>query len=435
MANQNSRVYVGGACIEPEDSLYNAVVKRLKAGKTAKRALSCAGEQHICLREACNPETEGDLIRQGWINGPPLSSNVYLCNLGGIHVCTVRSCCFYQNNRPHTCHISGLNAGNDYSGYSKHNPMSWYTKPEYEISGGAINTVFVQEKRVIVNARRLLTQSGSMVDAMISERKKAKRPPPPPGPETVPDKKKPRRSMYNRAPSAKVVRKRAKAIVTLLLHSKHRVTINRRAQTEYDREAHHARETYLSACKDNGQFGFSVDIYRLMADKRSQPLPMVIFNYDETLLTYYVDVICQVWEMVLKYYVHPKHKQFDEDGAEIVPKIDVDSVCLGVLYDMRHGYKIGNTWVLPSDPFLMCNLPRINDLAVFENTKRSKYTKGQDILSTTYDNAINSQVPLAEISISVNGLKESVLVKDGKEVDTTPWILKCRSKRRSPDTL
>lgn len=438
-ANYASRVWRGGAAIERDDPLLARAIGRLKRGKDAKCALSATRRAHICRMDTCRPERESDMILQGHVDGPPLTNNVYLCDGGIVHVCTERSCDYYMNSPTHTCHITGLNIGTNVGCYDKNDSRTWYSKPRDMVTGTSkLSTVYVQEERVTIDRRRLLTQSGSMVDVLIKERKRAiKRaspeaapPVPGPGPEGGATRRPKRATTYNRASSAEAVRKRAQHMVELLLHSSCRNALNKKAYARYQKEANDARDTYLKTCKERGQWGFVTDIYRVVANKLSQPLPLVIFNYNEAVLSYYVDVICQVWGIIVRYYVHPKLKQFDEEGAEIVPKIDVDSVCIGVLYNMRYGYKYGETWLLPRDEFLFCHLPLINDLAEFQGISKPKYTKGTAILTNTYENAVSTNIPLNEISISEEGLKESVLVENGKQVDTTPWILKCRRSAR-----
>jgi hypothetical protein len=433
-AKHTSRLWEGGVSVEPEDPLYARAVGRLKRGKLIKRTLSSKRELHICRLDMCHPEREADMIIQGHVDGPPLTNNVFLCDGGIVHVCTERSCDYYASSPTHTCHITGLNAGVDVGCYDKNDSRTWYSKPRDMMTGvSKTGAVYVQEDRITIDRRKLLTQSGSMVDVLIKERKRAiKRRVSPAEVVVVVSKRSKRVTTYNRASSGEVVRKRAQHMVELLLHSNCRGILNKKAYTRYQKEAKDARDTYLKTCKERGQWGFVTDVYRVVANKLSQPLPLVIFNYNEAVLSYYVDVICQVWGIIVKYYVHPKLKQFDDDGEEIVPKIDVDSVCIGVLYNMRYGYQYGETWLLPRDEFLFCHLPLINDLAEFQGISKPKYTKGTAILTDTYENAVSTNVPLSEISITEEGLKESVLVENGVQVDAAPWILRC--KRRSKGT-
>lgn len=454
------RVSRGGKSIEPDDDIYNDALARLRTAKQSKRKLSYTSAFHVCRPSYCDPENESSLIRQGLLKGPPLTDNVYLCNLGAVHVCTKKSCNLYAGSHDNVCPISGLQAGNIYSSYSKHDGRTWYTRPEFEnIGSSKINSVFVQQTLIAsaVDKRRLLTQSGSMVDVMKQQRRQATKrlrkasslsntttasqvpPPAPPAPCTPTVKehlpsgkvyKRVKRTTYNRATSIKTVRTKAKGITRLLLFSNNRQRLNDKARAMYEKQALDARDTYIKGCMTDGVFAFLTDIYRLMANKRSQPLPLQIFEFDQTLFDYYVDVICQVWKLITKYYVHPKQKQYDEDtGDEIVPKINVEHVCIGVLYNMQRGWKYKDTYLLPLDDFLFCNLPRVNDLPEFNGIGKPACTSGTSILKQTYENAIASKVPLSDLTIKVEHLKETTRYENGEKVDTMPKVFMCTSRK------
>lgn len=455
----HDRVWQGGVTIEPEDPCYSRVLQRLSAAKQAKRKLSRTRVAHLCHKNKCHPENESDLIRQGLLKGPPLTKNVYLCDMGAVHVCTARSCELYGNSFSQVCHISGLQTGNIYSSYSSDDSRTWYSRPEYENRGSSKKTaVFVQESFVTgsIDRRRLLSQSGSMISAMRTQRKQAAKrqrqrvtsmpeqalPPTNIGNTAVAEQPKPaplpsgkaykriKRTTYNKPIPMSTVKLRAEKMVRLLLFSSCRQNLNQKMQAKHEKEACDARDTYIKGCMEDGQFGFATDIYRLMADKLSAPLPLDIFVFDESLFNYYVDVICQVWRLVTKYYVHPKHKQYDEDtGEEIFRKVNVDHVCIGVLYSMRLGWKFNKTFLLPQDNFLFCHLPRINDLTEFDGISKPACTSGSSILKTTYENAVNQSVPLSELTLKVEHLKETMRYENGKEVDTLPKVFLCKSRK------
>lgn len=144
--------------------------------------------------------------------------------------------------------------------------------------------------------------------------------------------------------------------------------------------------------------------------------------YNANLHEYYVQIILQVWRKVLQYFVLPADKEYEGD-VEIPPRIDFETVCLGVLYGMRQGIRIDEYVLLPKDDFLLMHLPIGSDLSYFKirydrwgvwgyfeliphTNRKDRISKGDKILAQTYDNAVSLGVPFNEIMIDVSTLPE-----------------------------
>lgn len=75
-----------------------------------------------CKTQYCDPQNEQTLIRRGKLAGPALTTHVYLCKLGQLHVCHAAECCALG-----PCPVSGMHQGPEYvtASYDKHDSRTW----------------------------------------------------------------------------------------------------------------------------------------------------------------------------------------------------------------------------------------------------------------------------------------------------------------------
>ncbi len=352
--------------MEKNDPLFSKAAYRLRCAK--KDLVEARVANHQCSADFCNPQSEMSLIAAGHLQGPPLTCNVYLCTFGVFHVCTETACDVYTWSDTRTCHISGLQLGHAAeSSYDKNDPRTWRSKP--------MSTPGVAHLRTPIGAPPLV-----VAPALPPRRQRV-----------IPEGE---------------IKYRASAMVKLLLFSPNRIARNREAIQQFAEEAHDAKVTYIRQQAENMQLPFLTDLHRLQGHYTKRRLPLAEFTFVEGLHDYYVNIICQIWAKVIAYYVPEDEKEYEEDGVtEVSPRFDFENVCLGVLYAMRQGLRIGTLMLLPKDDFLLANLPIINELGHFK-IRRNRITKGDKILTQTYENAIASQVAVHDLMIDVNALPE-----------------------------
>jgi len=354
MNQQVGREYAGHA--EPG---YVDVLRRLQG---AKRDLQTSRKVHVCSRAMCNPESEATLISAGSLAGPPLSSNVYLCKYGSVHMCSEHTCDVYQTMRDQTCHISGRTYHTQQlmsSSYDKNDYRTWRA-PDTASQARVPTQTAPRDKA----ARKRMRTKAAAEAAALAKRIN-------PG------------HSHNRVPSDESVLERARTLVTLLLYSTCRKTRNEAFVLECADEAEKATQNYAAQRALIGQLPYQSDIYRIKAHFCSRPLPFVEFAYDEALCEYYARVVLQVWKITCRYY-----------QREAAPRIDVDAVCLGTLYGMRCGQSYNSIMILPRDTFLLNNLPLINALPFFKGVDKKSISRGDRIISEAYETALRQGVPV-----------------------------------------
>lgn len=241
---------------DTKDDRFGEIIHRMRK---AKRDLCNSRALHVCSTKVCNPESEESLIRQGSLAGPPISSNVYLCKFGVIHVCSSSSCTNYGDSHNQTCHISGIQHGVVSSSYDKGDSRTWHKK----------------------------TDVGQ--------------------PRQPPTKK----AKVKKTLSEKVAKERARETVIKLLYSSDRKTRNDVAIAEHTEEAIEAKKTYEKERLVKRQAPFLTDVLRLMGYYSMKQLPLVEFEYDAPLIEYYACVMYQVWKMVLLHTPVAEHLEFE----------------------------------------------------------------------------------------------------------------------------
>ncbi|MBX9635989.1 MAG: hypothetical protein K2Q45_00370 [Nitrosomonas sp.] len=323
--------------------------------------MSDSREEHTCSHAYCNPQSEEHVYR-----GDILSSNVFLCKYGKVHVCTETACTLYLHTANQTCPISGFQHATMVSNYNKNNSRTWNLKLEHVYLG-----VGKRETEPAVVA---------------------------------PDQR-PQKKRRGTIPHQEQLSNHASNIVNLLLFSNARIERNNEAVRIAQLEAEEARQTHLKTRALQKQQPFWTDVYRLTGHHLCKPLPLTIFERNNNLHDYYVNIILQVWERVQKFYVLPKDKVYDLNGIEIVPRLDFTCICLGTMYIMRQGLRLNQHMLLPKDDFLLLNLPVGNEL-VFFKIEKSDINKGDKIITDAYLNAFAIKAPISEIVTDINSLPE-----------------------------
>lgn len=349
---RGARVFSNG-----DDPEFGLVLTRLRQGK---QNLSTSRRVHICSTKTCNPESEQQLIQGGTLPGPAISSNIYLCAYGKVHICSKESCTEYSITQNQTCPITGIQHDAVVSNYDKNNSKTWF---QLKDTTGAL-----------VDSR----QDGNLIE---EEDEPLKKP--------VATKK--RKTASRGLLSKGSILERAREIIVNLLYSSARTKRNAVALEANRVEALKARETYINLRRTHSQqLPYLTDIYRIMTCKLTVPLPLREFELDSARVDYYAHIVFQVWNLLQRYHVPANLKVFDADtGTEIVPRLNFEIVTLGVLYSMRNGITLENYVMLPRDEFLDNNLPRINDDLNYFGVEKKKVTRGTALLIDLYNAAFS----------------------------------------------
>jgi hypothetical protein len=119
-----------------------------------------------------------------------------------------------------------------------------------------------------------------------------------------------------------------------------------------------------------------------------RPVLKILSPVDEKRLSYYVNIVMQIWEKALEILVGTGPK-----GEVTHPKPNVECITLGVLYFMQTGYRVQGIEAIPYDEYLCIHLPRSSDLPALGIDKRHD-TKGTKLLKDMYDSVLHSKVNL-----------------------------------------
>ena len=327
----------GGKTVERNDLLCAQSLLRLRASKPDLE--KTVAKLHICSRTVCNPQSEQMLIDESHLMGPPLTSNVYLCRYGTVHVCTPTACEHYALSNTQTCYISNFQMGPTVSFYDKNNSKSWFSKLEHLSGTPAAAGGGGGGKRI-----------------------------------------KPLTSL-----SPETMLERASDIVKLLLYSVCRHKRNLVAVEEYKQQANNAKNTYIRNQLRQQQLPFYPDVYRVRAFYSSQVLPLREYEYNPVLCNYYTQIVQQMWELVVETNTEPEKNLFD-------------NIVIGTLYALQKGIILQNMTVLPKDDFLAQNLPSGSDLPYF-GMERNRISKCDLLISNLYERAQAQQIPVQRMMI------------------------------------
>lgn len=268
--------------------------------------------------------------------------NLYVCAAGMLHVCSQQSCKLWTwDAQRQTCPISGIQYSSITSDYVRDDPRTWGG------SGGG------------GGGKKVQTTQASLQSA------------------------------------ADHIRDRASAVVKQLLYSNARVECNNAARAQNIARGKEVRARYDENQALHGQPSFWTDRYRIVGRWSTEPLPFVIYVFDQALHDYYVRIITQVWNKVDRYYVTGPAAG---DAHPPPMRADIDCIAVAVLYYMRAGLKYQNVRLLPKDDFILLNLPHVNQLHFFGISK-SNITHGEKIIERTFEMAIARGVPDHELAL------------------------------------
>lgn len=348
--------------IEDEsDPQYGFLVIKLKSSRTDLISGGSKFRNHVCSNKECSPQNNG-------------VSNVYLCRYGIVHICSPTRCEYYAHTQSKTCPLTGIVMEHtivSQNTYDKNDSRTW--KKESELVGALSESKLSEHKK-----REEEDGDGGV---LLLKKKKTN---------------------Y----SEDAMRDNAERVVVNLLYSSSRERRNKVAFELMDEKAKKARQTYVNERFKNRQLPYASDMCRVTATVFSQPLPYVIYSYDEIMIRYYVGIILQVWAIVHKYAIPHKEKVYDAFNVEVIPRIDFESIALAVLYSMREGMEYEGVCALPRDEFLVENLPQLNDLDTYFGVSQNKVTKGTTILLTVYTNAKNDGAPVEDVCLNVSLLPD-----------------------------
>lgn len=336
-----------------DDPDYQRVVSRLRL-----RFGPGPPVNHVCKSECFHDaKSEEALVRTHFIQGPPISGNVFLTRCHTIHLCSENTCRLYTDNG--TCPISGLQYGTMISSYDKNDSRTWYSRPYLESNA----------------------------------------PPPPP-----PMKKKrelPAAATTTNATFPKeLINQLASNVVRLLLWSPKRELRNKRIHEQLTIEANGACANYIKSQRLAKQLPFWTDLFRIRGFMMSQQPMLQILLYDETLHDYYVAIISQVWDRVVKF----RSTEFTEK----LTRADLEAVAIGVLYGMRQNeYRCRGVTLLAKDDFLTQELPSISELGPHFGLERNLVTRGQVLFRKAFEYAFSKGVPHSEIELDTAAITQA----------------------------
>jgi len=300
---------------------------------------------HPQCSKSCDPRSEGSFVHDGHLSGPPISSNVYMCALGSLHICSKTSCEYYGAQHDQTCHVSGIQHGTVISSYDAGDYRTW--RPQ--IPGGP-DALPRPATQVVIKGK---TKKGTKRKAPFAQ---------------------------NGEKVLSADAERAESIVVNLLFSPMRTqrnltaTVANRKNAQkakqgyaYDRKVHHRQLPCLSELHKRGTAALLCE------------LPLKELERDDALVSYYVAVIMQLSAKV-RAYCMPKQR------------MDMDSLALGTLYMLRQGYSHEGRVYLAADAFLDAHLPRINDMIYFAYD-RDKITDGMRMLLALYTTTTGTVAP------------------------------------------
>lgn len=363
-----------GRLIESDaDRDFGRIIGRLKKGKKDLNVTVLKG--HRCSHEECNPQNEEHMVYAGSLEGPPLSSNIFLCKYGNVHICSASSCDLYAYSKSQTCPLSGYQWGLAVCSYDKNDYRTWKRGGHVETSSR--EHVALKLHNVLLFEDKDENEKCKEKEDPLTKKKRVQE-------LLVPPTKKRNTGSSSMVPLSKTgVLERSGDLITILLFSNCRRACNLEALSNFKREAEKAKQTYINRRTEHRQLPYLTDILRLVGHYLSQPLPLIEMEPDEALKNHYAHIIWQVWQNIVEY----TERIQEPDGTLVVPRLDFDMVALGTLYCMREGLQCDGVYVLPSDAFLMNMLPLVRDLDYF-NIKKKKITRGAHFIENTYKRAI-----------------------------------------------
>lgn len=331
---------------------------------------------HICQDAFCNPQNEPDLIHLGALPGPPLTTNVWVCNRGTTHVCTPQHCQLQQASRTGemVCPLSGMVHGVDRRPEQKSDP-DW--TPHWAPLSKAEQKQFQK--------RHKTTPTAKPEYASIIEERAA--------------------NVKRNLPKRRDVTQRAKQTVAKLLYSMVRKRQNDIYRQRCRVRADRAIQAYCLRQKQRNQLPRIPVMMELISNAWIDDLPFAELERDENRIQLYGTIVTQVWDRVLDFMLTP----WEAGGERMMLftqgiRPSADQVILGTLYMMREGYAPNGISLLPQDPYLAHYLPWQKDLHLFGIKKRD-ISPGKNLLRSMYNRALECNVPVHVLRLDYNALQ------------------------------
>lgn len=278
---------------------------------------------------------------------PENIAHIYLCKFRQIHICLPDVCDLLVEG---VCQLSGACYGpSGYSIYDHNDQQTWYDHMDYDVP---------------MTKQRYLSLEGEMVEVAVVAVAAA----------VVPHK----------AISTKEIIKRIEGYIETLFYSSERSKMNAEQTRAHQQKANRAKEAYINKCIASRQLVNMMDLMGIEEQYKWMEAMIDVLPFDQNLLNHYTQLVLRMYHIIQQYS--------DE-------KICLESLTLGTLYYMRQGFSCDGVEVIPRDPFLVKNLPEMNDLRRFGFDKK-KYTRGEKWITYTFECASKKKDDLKKIKLS-----------------------------------
>lgn len=441
----------------------NTMVQLLKLGKGHRLR---SDPFHICNGMGCNPQNELSLVPLDYQMG---NSDVYLCDLGAVHICTQRDCALYINHGM-VCPISGCKYGDEFSYWTidraydidkkvadaapvvvneRNNFMVSSSRTSKMINSSGVSVIRQTKRRRVItkssknmfdldqsclsrvngalsspvqsvvynriNGRPLEIEKEPQNAKLITENT----------PEVSSDAEE---GMVNlKLQREKTLRKgycqmrdKVETLIIRLLYSGIRKQINeeqrRHAEVVWNREKDRYLREVESQCKPVNE----AEMFIIRMNTREHYHEMPIIAKDAKRLKHYVDEVMRIWRVVV---------QYGNPGNVNAGKRLCVKITLGTLYSMTSGgICIQEVYYLKDDPWLLEVLPPIKHLQHFElddisNRRgigfRKAYTEGRKLIAAVFISALTRGAKLSELLGDVNRTTSVYKEVEGKKQATS----------------
>lgn len=349
------------------DKLINQSLLRLQEAKKRAGTFREIAPQpnHICHPQVCAPENEPALISQGCLRAPPLTTDVYLCNHGYIHVCTAERC---NNASFGVCNISGACHG-QYGGYSSYDSQDYRTRR-------TTATEFCKTAPTSISLKRQLQhpEDASNNNAVVETVKRSKT-----SLSSQRRRRRPSQSNHNNSSVASNYYDACRKRIEFLLYDKKRAKINTNITHMMQRKSQNAITQYLHTTQRNA-IPPNVIMMAMIMDNFAPEHNVLLSmpTYSDKLVHRYCVIVLHVFQLVMQY-------------VQIKEKINIEDIALGVLYALRTGLKINNLYVLKPDKKLITILPKPNDLSILQINKKT-LTHAIAVIKLAYTTAMDNGI-------------------------------------------
>lgn len=312
-----------------DDRIAQSVARIIKA----RNDMQPSGRVHRCSNSRCAPLDEASLIQRGQLQEPKITSNIYVCQLGSVHICSESLCELFNATPDKTCPISGIQHSQNTSSYSRTDPKTWYE---------------------------------SSAEPLVKKQRKQQQP----HSELMPTLRK----MMSH--SIESIQLRASEYVKRLLFGLERVRLNDAVIEERRSLVTKLSEKYRRDQLAVRQLPYETELHKIRGHITCQPLPLCEFMISEPLLQYYTDVIIQEWKLIIAYLKEDKR-------AITIQKCDIETISVSTMYCMKEGIAQDGMVMLPQDVFLADHLPEIGDLERYFDIGRDRIQLGKKMITAS----------------------------------------------------